>query len=368
LKHFAITAGMAVLSLWLPQEVRAARQATLPEFIPANPYSEFYVDEAASQTDAITIDFCAEWNPEFPWNGHRCCRQPKSKKKMHWRERRRGGTVCYAERFKANFCEEMTADQRGYSDQVASGEIPDILSFLDVEMTRSRGQAYCTVNNGFLAFGRRLIPTDENRIKLRFPGRCVEFGTDPMIGMLEWLGRRVNSGYSAPEVKGVHLLVGDISSPKGGCLAGRNGLRGHASHTSGQDVDLGFISAYENKESPNSYVKHFDGKPNWWFMKQVFRNPYACVKVVFLDRTHIRKLAKAARGDEDWQKFGRFIRHSKGHHNHFHIRIGDGPGPAGCQVDAHPELETEDSVPMEVELPDDVDANRLPAGKILKTS
>ena len=179
-----------------------------------------------------------------------------------------------------------------------------------------------------------------------------------MIAMLEWLGRKINAGYSSPEVKGVQLLVGDISSPRGGCLAGRSGLRGHASHTSGQDVDLGFIMAYENKDSPDYFVKHFDGKPNWWFMKQLFQNPYACVKVVFLDRTHIRKLAQAARGDEDWLKYGRFIRHVKGHNNHFHIRIGDGPGPAGCQSDAHPELEPEDDVPPDVELPEDVDANR----------
>ena len=65
---------------------------------------------------------------------------------------------------------------------------------------------------------------------------------------------------------------------------------------------------------------------------------------MFLDHSHIRRLAKAAaaENDDDWWKYGRFIRHSRGHRNHIHVRVGEGPGPAGCSLDARPELESEE--------------------------
>jgi murein endopeptidase len=66
--------------------------------------------------------------------------------------------------------------------------------------------------------------------------------------------------------------------------------------------------------------------------------------VIFLDRRHIRKLAKVAAHDEEWRLYGRFLRHQKGHRNHMHVRIGSHPGAPGCSPGANPEMEEEADV------------------------
>ncbi|MGK5083948.1 penicillin-insensitive murein endopeptidase [Bdellovibrionota bacterium FG-1] len=290
-------------------------------------------------SSAPRLEFCAEWNPEFGYNGHRCCSRVMRAKGRRGR-RRLPPKVCARERFKADFCDEMTDEQLAYTQALEAGKIPDILGVIHQELGRKGEQAFCTVNNGFLAWGRPVLPTATNRILLRSPERCTNYGTDPMAGLMEWLGRQVAKQYADDHHDGVRLVVGDISAPRGGCLAGRSGPKGHASHTTGQDADIGFLTVHPGRLSPQAFHNDFDGKINWWLVKQLFKNPYACVKVVFLDKKLIRKLAKTARGDADWGRFGRFIRHMPAHKNHFHIRIGDVSGLPGCSVGATPEDET----------------------------
>jgi murein endopeptidase len=238
----------------------------------------------------------------------------------------------------------MTPDQKEYRDAVASGKIPDALAYITQEMGRHGEQAFCTVNNGFLAYGRAVVPTEKNKLRLRTPWRCLDFGTDGMAGMLEWLGRQVAREYSGSEYSKSFLLIGDIAAPRGGCLWGRNGRRGHASHTSGQDADVGFLTVKPKQESPPNFHRQFDPKVSWWVVKQIFKNPFACVKVIFLDHRLISKLARHAKKekDPDWDLYHRFIRHMPSHRNHMHVRIGDGPGQPGCVPGARPELEMEE--------------------------
>lgn len=283
--------------------------------------------------------FCSEWNPDFGYRG-RCC----PGKDAMIRAKRAKKPKCDPKRSKRSFCDEMTDEQRFYWEDVEQGRLGDVLDFLTDDLGSRGKQAYCGVNDGFLAFGRPIIPSEKNRIQLRTAGRCTNFGTDPMVAMLEWLGRQMGHEYSAPEFEKVRLLVGDVSAPRGGCIAGRGGRRGHASHTNGQDADLGFVVAQANRASPDGFHQKFEPKANWWFVKQLFNNPYACIKVVFLDRLWIRKLAKVAAGDPEWPKVSRFIRHVKNHRNHYHVRIGDGPGRPGCLSDPQPELEPEDEL------------------------
>jgi murein endopeptidase len=160
-----------------------------------------------------------------------------------------------------------------------------------------------------------------------------------MAGMLEWTGRQIAQKYSSSEYKDLHLLLGDISAPRGGCLSGRGGRRGHKSHTTGQDVDVGYLTPRENQASPEGFHRGFDAKTNWWLIKELFKNPYACVKVIFLDRRNIKALSKVAWGDPDWKTFGRYIRHVPGHRDHMHVRIGDGPGKPGCAANTDQEIE-----------------------------
>jgi len=305
---------------------------TSPQFVPCDPVSD---PAESSRPEEPAPAFCADWNPDFSHNGHRCCA-------TYVLTRRKNANKCAPTRYKTSYCDEMTEEQRRYTDLANAGKLGDVLTLVSSEMGRRGDQAFCSVNNGFLAHGRRLVPSPINRIQLRSPQRCLEFGTDGMVGLLEWVGRQVGKQYSEPAFAGVKLTVGDMSAPRGGCLWGRHGRRGHASHTSGQDADLGFLVAKHGKESPLQFHRQFDAKLNWWLIKQIFKNPFACVKVVFLDQRHINKLVKVAHADEDWLNMRRFIRHMPGHRNHLHLRIGDGPGQPGCTADSKPELETEE--------------------------
>ncbi|OFZ82978.1 MAG: hypothetical protein A2583_13135 [Bdellovibrionales bacterium RIFOXYD1_FULL_53_11] len=309
----------------LPPDAQAA-QAFAPGDLPPEPSSDYL----EVLEDGEDLGFCAEWNPEFVYRGHHCCAKAKPRKK-------RRGSWCDPKRTRSNYCHEMTEDQHFYRDVLLADSNIDVLQLVESDLGIKGRQSYCSVNNGFLAWGRQLIPNSRNRIHLKSPDRCVDFGTDRMIGMIEWVGRRVAERYYAPEFEKVRLVVGDISAPRGGCLAGRSGRRGHASHTSGLDVDFGFL--VEKKPAPNTFTREFDAKANWWLLKQLFQNPYACIKVVFLDRRLIRKLAKAAKDDPMWPVLRRFIRHVKFHRNHHHVRIGPHAGPPGCEADANPELE-----------------------------
>jgi len=284
----------------------------------------------------IDTSFCSEWNPEYQYRGFRCCYQQRP-------STRRNRPRCSPKRVKTNFCDEMTDDQRDYTRAGEEGRLGDVLDLIGREAVARRQQAYCNISNGFLVHGRRLVPTPQNRIRLKSPTRCIDFGTDPMVGMLEWVGRKFAVEYAAPEYAGVHFLVGDISAPRGGCLSGRSGRRGHASHTSGQDVDVGFLQVRAGKISPYHFSKDFDPKAAWWQLKQIFANPHACVKVVFLDRKLIGKLARVASGDPEWAKLGRFVRHVKYHKNHFHIRVGEGPGEPGCKAPIETDEELDES-------------------------
>ena len=202
-------------------------------------------------------------------------------------------------------------------------------------------QAFCSEHDGFLAFGRPVVPTSNNRILLRAPELCFNFGTDAMVGMLEWTSREISKHYPSPEFSGVKLILGDISAPRGGPLFGLTGRRRHLSHASGQDVDIGFLSVQKGKDSPVQFSRQFETVSNWWLIQSIFKNPFACVKVLFLDRHHIRTLNKFAKKDKNWASLKRFVRHMPGHKNHMHVRIGKGPGGPGCYPGARPELELE---------------------------
>lgn len=292
-------------------------------------YPRFTPDVPASERINIDGDldaeFCSDWNPEYTYLGFRCC--AKSRPVMRGRKR----AQCAPDRrMKWQYCDEMTELQKSYTERVESGEINDILKVIENDLKYSnRSQAQCSVNTGFLAFGRRLLPTEQNRVAISNPNRCTNFGSDTMVAMIEWLGRSVAKEYAAPEYANTKIVVGDISAPRGGCISGRGGHRGHSSHTSGLDADIGFLAPTQLR-APAHFHRDFDAKSNLWLLKQMFRNPYACVKVIFIDKKLIRKLEKAARNDPEWPQIRRHLKHAKGHRDHFHIRVGETPTTKGC--------------------------------------
>lgn len=312
-----------------------------PQFIPCEPESELLNPQSWSTP---SLQFCQQWSPDFRFNGGKCCgKLPLGRQKKRGR---------YSFRGVKNYCEEVSQEQSKYAQSASEGKLGDILNLLTREIGTRGDQAYCTVNNGFLVHGRPIVPTPRNRIIIRSPERCLNFGTDAMAAMMEWVGREVGKAFSSAYYAGVKLVLGDVSGPKGGSLIGRSGRRGHASHTTGQDADIGFLSVKRGKDSPVQFVRDFDPANNWWLIKKVFKNPFACTKVIFLDRKHIKALARYAKNDEDWSRYQRFIRHMPGHKNHFHVRVGPGPGQPGCGPGARPELETEEDFDMSDD-PDD---------------
>lgn len=328
---------LAVCVLWVGTSVNA-RSVTLE-----GPISEFleatFEDPILKQTRIMDLGFCEEWNPDFVFNQRRCCAVFVAGR------RARNLNKCPPQRYKNSYCNERTPEQVEYTKKGEAGQLPDVLELIKLSQSRRGLQAYCTVNNGFLVNGRALIPSPINRVELRSPTRCINYGTDSLIGLLEWLGREVAAQYSAPEYSKLKLLVGDSTAPRGGCLWGRSGRRGHASHTTGQDVDVGFLTPIRGKASPASFHRQFDVPSNAWLLRKIFSNPFGCVKVVFLDRRHIAKLDRALGDDAEWDRIRRFVRHSPNHRNHFHIRVGHGPGQPGCEPNAQPELEEEEDSP-----------------------
>ncbi len=312
-----------------PSAFSAAFEITAPPCAPVSEFAEEHVENYSGD-----IDFCAKWNPEFVFNGHHCCKKP-----VQGRKRRQAS--CSPWRRKSSYCDEMTPEQKEYQKAVAQGEVQDVLGFLSGEVGK-REQSYCNVNNGFLAWGRQIVSTPGNRIAFRTPGRCTNFGTDRMAAMIEWLGRQISKEFPEPEYKGLQLVVGDVSAPRGGCLAGKSGRKGHASHMTGQDADVGFLVTSRWGRFLSNFVRQFDPVANWWLIKKVFKNPYACVKIVFLDHRWIAKLSQAGRGDPDWPVLRRFIRHIPGHRDHFHFRVGASAGEPGCN--GNPDLEEEDDM------------------------
>jgi hypothetical protein len=167
--------------------VVTAISARAEEFIPSEPVSE-YLPAAPGEPP---VDFCAEWNPEFGFRGTRCCTQPGPVVHSRRRGKRtRRASACAPDRAKWTFCDEMTEEQRRYVAGVKAGTI-DPLDVILKGMGSRGGQAFCGVSNGFLVEGKPLVPTSSNRIELRNEARCANFGTDPLIGALEWTGRDI---------------------------------------------------------------------------------------------------------------------------------------------------------------------------------
>ena len=318
--------GLAVFLSCLSAHATLALRYDFPTLAPFSDFLEL-------PSSGLTAPFCAEWNPDFTFHGGQCCA------KVPRGGSNRGG-FCPAARAKNTFCDERTDEQTQYIDEVEHGKIADPLEALKREIGRGGYQAFCSPNNGFLAWGRPVVPTALNRLILKSPQRCTNFGTDGMAGMLEWVGRKIGETYKAPEYSVVKVVIGDISAPRGGCLKGSGGRRGHSSHMSGQDVDMGFLSL-ERRGPATVFEKKFDPDANWWMIKQIFHNPFACVKMIFLDRKLIGKLRKVAQSEPEWQELSSRIRHVRNHKNHMHVRIGEKPGAPGCTMEGDGDEEEE---------------------------
>lgn len=371
---FILSLGSIALS---SLERRAFAETELdPSFLyfPPGPESEFL--EASDL--GLSPGFCSAWNPDYGYTGPQCCAvkgqyfiQTTARTKKG-KIRRYSRRACPSKRAKFSYCSDRLSFQVEYENLVKSGSVENLLKYLEGEAGFMGPQGYCASDSGFLAWGRPILETPKNRIRLRSGDRCLNFGTDRMALLAEWLSEQVIAQFPFPppasemvpalteeerpfRSKGkrpasvtkkkrkiipqepIQLMIGNVSAPRGGCVAGPTGRRSHRSHTNGKDIDIAFLS--ERAVQPDRFFTQLEPEINWWFLKKVFSNPYVCIKGVYLDRRHIGKLRKYAWNDPEWLELAPFIQHFKGHRHHFHIRIGDFPGRPGCGTTEAPEDE-----------------------------
>ncbi|NQV91242.1 penicillin-insensitive murein endopeptidase [Candidatus Woesearchaeota archaeon] len=147
------------------------------------------------------------------------------------------------------------------------------------------------------------------------------YGQEYLVQSLDKTAKFMFEHYNAP------LVVHDISRAEGGCL------QPHKSHRNGLDVDVGIYSynphsyEFQNKfEKPSNFKNHLSLSSNWNFIKMT--QVYGNVSWIFLDQKYINLLRKEVisnYGVDEWNQYGRILRHEPGHKDHYHIRYNKLP-------------------------------------------
>jgi len=150
-------------------------------------------------------------------------------------------------------------------------------------------------NGGKLLNAARLPVSGEGyRIPQRWADRGLNYGTDEMVSLIAYLGRRMSA-----EFPGAKLAVADISPEHGGRSAW------HRSHQSGRDVDLLFFAVdgqgrpvrlegmptfqpdgstkpgVDDAGNPIGVI-YFDVERNWYLVRSLIENPVARVQYMFV--------------------------------------------------------------------------------------
>jgi|GEM_PF-6557267 len=255
---------------------------------------------------------CAKHRDDFGELGFRCCPDEVSVKKSPLSKRDSG-----------SYCGEITAEQELFKKDVESGKIQDVLQYYVSRGLHADTQAKCGSRNGFLVGGLPILETPSNSVLLRNQHKCAHFGTNLILATIEWLGRRVTDHFKSQPYP-PKLVVGDLGRPKGGAIrSGHRGRMAHRSHQNGLDADLGFLTPIKNAEW--RFHSNFLVGANWWFLRRLAENPFACPMIVYLDRKHIRALKTYVDAHPSqtplWNWYRTRLIHEKGHANHFHVRV-----------------------------------------------
>ncbi|HUH02045.1 MAG TPA: penicillin-insensitive murein endopeptidase [Kofleriaceae bacterium] len=200
------------------------------------------------------------------------------------------------------------------------------------------GQSRGVPHKGQLRDGVQLPPS--GAYYRRRPARA--WGTNYVVHHIKRATTLVASKYKVHK-----LALGDISARTGGFIDQ------HRSHQSGRDVDLGLYFTKTPAGYPESFVvgnrKNLHLAANWLLISTLAatRNQDGGVSKIFLDydvQGFIYEYAKKAGVptrtlDAMFQyPHGRnstagFIRHEKGHADHYHVRFKCPTGDSGCSQD-----------------------------------
>lgn len=134
-------------------------------------------------------------------------------------------------------------------------------------------------------------------------------------------GFRRDTGFKGP------LFVGALSRRTG------RRLRPHASHQSGRDADLRLPAMSFAPESGPLEAYEVDWFATWALLESLIRTQR--VEVIFLERRLFRRLREAAErlgtSPARIDQVMAFVRHSKGHLSHLHVRFVCSPTSPKCK-------------------------------------
>ncbi len=158
--------------------------------------------------------------------------------------------------------------------------------------------------------------------------REARYGTPALVGALERAAARV-----AERFEGSDLEIEDLSFERGGRI------RGHGSHTSGRDADVGYYAVRADGTRVNPTVSRwfrrngqarghpdeaFDVERNWLLLETLLSDEAIDVQYIFMYPAHQRRLLDHA--GEAGAAFEAVVRTPRGrnmdpHADHFHVRI-----------------------------------------------
>ncbi|MDD5307391.1 MAG: penicillin-insensitive murein endopeptidase [Deltaproteobacteria bacterium] len=199
------------------------------------------------------------------------------------------------------------------------------------------------VQHGFDA-SSELLPR-KGQGYLAYHADAARYGAPQLVRLLKRVAARV-----AAARPGATTLVGDLSAPCGGFIAG------HRSHRSGRDADLGFFTTDRRGRSTSSRpgarfdrfgvgerdgeVLRFDTDRNWLLVEALLDDPEARVQWIFVSRglkalliawalAHGRDLGLVERAASVLHQ----PEGSPPHDDHFHVRVYCPQDAAACVDD-----------------------------------
>lgn len=195
-------------------------------------------------------------------------------------------------------------------------------------------RAYGGYARGCLSGGVPLAATGANWQAMRL-GRNRYWGHPRLVSLIERTSRAVPRVSSWPGI-----LVGDMSQPRGGPMAG-----GHASHQNGLDADIWLTPmparVLSVAERENLGATNLVSKPDLAVYPQLWTADHIAVIGLFASQPDVERvlvnfaikkaLCRDVRGDRSW--LGK-VRPYWGHTYHMHVRMACPPGAAGCTPQA----------------------------------
>jgi penicillin-insensitive murein DD-endopeptidase len=215
--------------------------------------------------------------------------------------------------------------------------------------------------SGYLARGAALSPRGVGYVLLR-PDEGTNYGTDALVGLVE----RVASGLAAAHPGGAPLVVGDLSTRRGGAHSR------HRTHRNGRDVDIFFpMSDAEGRSvggRPYFHLDRFGGArppttrdrldvPRAWTMVELMlSDPESEVQWILCERglkARLLRYGVAVKADPEVLFRASWVLHqprgAAPHDDHFHVRVFCSPRERalGCEDRAPlwPWVELKDDAP-----------------------